>query len=199
MKINDEERYENIFRIIKRLLEEIHGPSDVEKALYDSRTNRHRSCIRQSAWYILVYREAVPMDFIEKKFNKRRATIIFGIRTMRNYMKVKDNIAFEYLVPLEMLYEKHMAHFPSSSRYMKIIDRWKAISTITELEQFTETMEKKANNINELISETTKEGYKITRKPDTVYVPFGTEEKDLSFNVRALRNKHGFMIQTEII
>lgn len=42
-------------------------------------------------------------------------------------------------------------------------------------------------------------GYRITRNPDTVYVLAGTQEYNLPVELIQLRDKYGFMIQTEIV
>ena len=43
-----------------------------------------------------------------------------------------------------------------------------------------------------------KQGHKIIFRPRTVFVPTGVEEETLSVEIKEMRDRFGYMVQTEI-
>lgn len=76
--------------------------------------------------------------------------------------------------------------------------KWYHMRMYDEFEQITKEMETKVNSLPNLIQDLENNGYVVDRNPDIIYVPSGTEEENLPLEMKILRNKYGFMIQTQI-
>lgn len=157
---------------------------------------------RAAIWYVLREKYGVPGNSLGRIFGYNHSTITHNVKNAADWISIGDKeFVSKYYKPL---YENlkfvdiEIESKKIESKIESLVQRWARVNLIHMLEKQTKEMESLVYNLDKLIEEVESMGYRITRTPETVYVPVGTEEKDLPEELIILRNTYGFMIQTEI-
>lgn len=194
-----EKESRKIINLVKTIMEELHGPDLANQAFSSKSQKREHVNIRHVMFYFLVKEQGVPGHLLSEIFNKNHATIIWSCKKVQDYIDTEPIFVRDYITPLRETFKKyHLLKMPVRE-YIVLANKWFKMNLYDELKQITEDMEEKAYNMMALINDVENDGYRITRNPDTILVPSGTKEEELSMEITILRKTYGFMVQTEIV